>query len=219
MRTLSLTVACLVAACASAEQVRGPDGTMNWYSIDCRRSQSYCEEKAGEVCPQGYDVANSSGHTGTFVQVTQFGGTATPTYNGHLMIRCKTNTETVETDSRPKAIAVVQSQPRTVEGCISRIGIESHPESARVYLRGDSEISFSPMPKVTGATRVTMTTPDNITFNWANVPKVRTIWLRVIWGGEGTEVESEPVEVTRCESARLVFAKEQPPVKEPVQSP
>ena len=76
----------------SSDQIRGPDGTMNWYSIECKRSQANCYEEAGEVCPNGYDVADQGGQSGTYVQANQNGATAIPIYRGHMLIKCKTQT-------------------------------------------------------------------------------------------------------------------------------
>jgi hypothetical protein len=84
----------VLAACAPAasEQVRGPDGTMNWYSVTCRRNQANCYEEAGDICPRGYDVADSGGQSGVYMQANRYGATATPTYSGHMLVRCKQGT-------------------------------------------------------------------------------------------------------------------------------
>jgi hypothetical protein len=83
-------VGALVGCHASHDQVRGPDGTTDWYSIECKRNQGNCYEEAGDVCPNGYDIADAGGHSGTYVHADQSGVVAVPTYRGHMLIKCKT---------------------------------------------------------------------------------------------------------------------------------
>jgi hypothetical protein len=72
--------------------VNGPDGQPGWFSISCNKGQEHCEEKAGEVCPRGYDVADANGHAGTaaFADYGPNGGSAyvVPTYHGHMLVKC-----------------------------------------------------------------------------------------------------------------------------------
>jgi hypothetical protein len=95
MRRIAALFVMVTAACepASSEQIRGPDGTMHWYSVECRRSQSNCYEEAADRCPHGYEVADQGGHSGTSVSTNsnRWASTTvvTPTYNGHMLIRCK----------------------------------------------------------------------------------------------------------------------------------
>lgn len=89
-----LAIACLVACShASAKPVNGPDGSPGWFAISCKKDQGNCEEKAGEVCPGGYDVADASGHEGVaaFASFNQNGGSGyvVPTYRGHMLIKCR----------------------------------------------------------------------------------------------------------------------------------
>lgn len=78
-----------LAACASATRVRGPDGSMNWYAIDCAYSRSYCAEKAGDMCPRGYEVADQSDQHGWRVQSNENGVSGGSTYNGTMLVRCR----------------------------------------------------------------------------------------------------------------------------------
>lgn len=80
-------VACmlLVGCGASATQVSGPDGSHNWYSITCRRNQSNCIEKAGEVCPRGYVTADSDGRT----QLVANELYVAEAYNGEMLVKCR----------------------------------------------------------------------------------------------------------------------------------
>jgi hypothetical protein len=89
MRALLLSILAILAGCAGAHahQVTGPDGENNWFSITCRRSHGNCYEKASDVCPDGYIVADSSGHEGMYVNANA--GYAVSTYNGEMLIKCK----------------------------------------------------------------------------------------------------------------------------------
>lgn len=80
-----LALVVMLVGCAESEPVRGPDGTMNWYAVSCRRSQSYCWEEAGRVCPGGYDVADQSQSQG-FIATQSYAGT---THHGSMLIRCR----------------------------------------------------------------------------------------------------------------------------------
>jgi hypothetical protein len=83
-------VALLVASCgASAKQVNGPDGSGVWYSITCRRTRANCIEKAGEVCPNGYETENSSEQKGIDVDVNAMYANASTTYDGQMLVKCR----------------------------------------------------------------------------------------------------------------------------------
>jgi hypothetical protein len=109
---VAVTVGC---AHATATPVTGPDGA-TWYSISCRRDQANCEELAGEVCPSGYEVAGASGSAGTALYVNSYAGVAYahPTYQGHMMIKCRVGvTEKVyPTTPAPSSTAAVSDEPR-----------------------------------------------------------------------------------------------------------
>ena len=95
-RALSLAALVLVTdGCggASSTQVRGPDGRDDWYTIKCRRSQGNCFEEAGEVCPNGYHVADQQGHVGAYVYANQGNVVGGTRFDGELFIRCKTARE------------------------------------------------------------------------------------------------------------------------------
>ena len=68
-KSLQGVLSLILVACAShASHIRGPDGEDNWVSITCKRSQANCIERAGEECPNGYTVADASGHEGFYAQ-------------------------------------------------------------------------------------------------------------------------------------------------------
>jgi hypothetical protein len=76
-------------AAQPAERVRGPDGTDDWFNISCRHSESNCYAKAGEVCPGGYVIADSSQRNGVYVSANVYAVTAVPVHRGELLNRCK----------------------------------------------------------------------------------------------------------------------------------
>jgi hypothetical protein len=78
-------------------QFRGPDGANDWWAIACRDDSALCLREAGEVCPQGYDVADRARYNDVEAKTVAGGGssffvsnssTRTIT-NGELTIRCK----------------------------------------------------------------------------------------------------------------------------------
>lgn len=73
---------------ASARPVRGPDGT-TWYAIRCGGDPTVCYERAGDTCPGGYDVGDSSDQQGAVAR--HFGSAliVRPTFRGQLLVRCK----------------------------------------------------------------------------------------------------------------------------------
>jgi hypothetical protein len=78
---------------ATSEQIRGPDGHL-WWSISCRRSQENCLEEAGDLCPKGYVVADSSGGITGAVAYTSGGFTSVHgRYRGSMLVRCKSHSD------------------------------------------------------------------------------------------------------------------------------
>lgn len=56
MKFLFLVAIISLAGCASAKQVRGPNGGTA-YEVKCgNAAKSKCREKAADVCPRGYSV-------------------------------------------------------------------------------------------------------------------------------------------------------------------
>ncbi|MGB9493596.1 MAG: hypothetical protein WCA83_02190 [Azonexus sp.] len=90
MRLLSVFVVLAVSACASIEpqEFRGPNGKTA-YSMKCSglgRTLDACYKKAGEVCPNGYNIIDRASGT-VAVPVSGGGIIAAPEYN--LAIECK----------------------------------------------------------------------------------------------------------------------------------
>jgi hypothetical protein len=60
-RHLLLATALILSGCATSRQIVGPDGTPA-HAIRCGAAVAdACLEKAGELCPNGYDVLNAQG--------------------------------------------------------------------------------------------------------------------------------------------------------------
>lgn len=86
---VALLIGGTVACGASASRVTGPDGSFNWYAITCRRNRSNCYEKAGEVCPGGYKVADGDDREGIYAHADSSSTMVTTTYHGEMLIKCK----------------------------------------------------------------------------------------------------------------------------------
>ena len=83
-------IACIVllSACASAKQITLPSGNSG-YSINCSGtavSISKCVEKAGEACPNGYNIISSHNNPGT---MTNIDGSQLATSDKGMIIECK----------------------------------------------------------------------------------------------------------------------------------
>ena len=90
MRKLILLLGIILSGCASATKVTLPSGEKG-FSIDCSGTAvpiSKCMEKAGEVCPSGYEVISSHNERGTMFNPFQGKGEYIPTSNKGMMIRC-----------------------------------------------------------------------------------------------------------------------------------
>jgi hypothetical protein len=82
MRLFAFALA-LLAGCVSVNEVRGPDGKTA-LAVGCERATA-CYKKAGELCPNGYDlVGNSSGSYVGGTNGSVYGGTTTT-----LVVECK----------------------------------------------------------------------------------------------------------------------------------
>ena len=89
MQCLTLAGLLLLTSCASIEpqEFKGPSGKTA-YSMKCSglgRTLGACYKKAGEVCPNGYNIIDRT--SGTVAIPVQGGIIAAPQY--HLAIECK----------------------------------------------------------------------------------------------------------------------------------
>jgi hypothetical protein len=97
MKSIALVATAVsLAGCCSAEAwpAKAPDGTPGrWFGVSCGKSREYCEEKAGEVCPGGYEVASAGGKPGTATFVIWYTRSlptyyAVPTFYEQMLIKC-----------------------------------------------------------------------------------------------------------------------------------
>ncbi len=97
MKTLPLGCCILIlAGCATATRTISPNGNPV-FSISCgAAAQSACYQKAGEVCPSGYNIlsANGSRYMGQLAtaNVNAYGGSASSVpmmTRNELFIECK----------------------------------------------------------------------------------------------------------------------------------
>jgi uncharacterized protein YceK len=84
MKNMFLMVLIVLAGCASARQVRGPDGGTA-YEVKCgNAAKSKCTAKAADLCPHGYSVLDRNGDS--YTDSTRVGNA------GALEIRADTTT-------------------------------------------------------------------------------------------------------------------------------
>jgi hypothetical protein len=119
VRTLIASALCFAAcAChpqtwhsqhiyASSAPISAPDGGRAWW-IRCNTDMGWCYEQAGRQCPDGYERIESAGVAGAEYSSsgTAWGtggsafatghGSAVGTFDGTLIIRCKTSDEVME---------------------------------------------------------------------------------------------------------------------------
>jgi hypothetical protein len=89
---IALLVSVAVAAIAGCSHrgstsITGPDG-QQWYAVTCSHGMHNCWEEASDLCPHGYETADSSQNTSTAAYAS--GGTfiAGPVHRGEMLIRC-----------------------------------------------------------------------------------------------------------------------------------
>lgn len=76
----------LLTGCSTTvKQIRGPSGNMG-HSITCKNGIENCQEKAAELCPNGYNVASESqGQRGAI----PINGQWVPVVRANMFIECK----------------------------------------------------------------------------------------------------------------------------------
>jgi len=84
MKNLLLMVLVVLAGCASASQVKGPNGEIA-YLVKCgNAAKSACTEKAADVCPSGYNLIDRN--SDRYDELTKVGNA------GKLEIKADTTT-------------------------------------------------------------------------------------------------------------------------------
>lgn len=81
-----MIAAVMLAGCATATQVMGPDGTPH-FNVHCGTNKTLCYQKAQEVCPGGYAVTNETGGL-SGITPTAYGPVGGGSYSD-ILIRCK----------------------------------------------------------------------------------------------------------------------------------
>lgn len=81
--TLVLTIA--LAGCVSVSQVNGPNGRPA-YSLYCGTHASACYQKAGELCPHGYQMLD---HTDGMAIVPTANGSVVGGSQRTVLVECK----------------------------------------------------------------------------------------------------------------------------------
>ena len=85
-RTALATVLLFTSACGvSARPATGPDGSPSWYEITCGGDHHACVEKARELCPNGYEIANRDNGTDRIVSDAIAGDPE----SGQMLARCR----------------------------------------------------------------------------------------------------------------------------------
>jgi hypothetical protein len=88
-RLIAVFSAAILSGCVSARPIILPDGTRGQI-IRCggtARDMGSCYEKAGKICPTGYNIEQQNESNGIFVNPVS--GMAFPTVNRSLIIQCK----------------------------------------------------------------------------------------------------------------------------------
>jgi hypothetical protein len=81
-----VTLALATAGCATASEVMGPDGTPH-FDVHCGTKKALCYEKAQDVCPGGYTIADhSTGEAG--IVPTASGPVGGGTFTD-MLIKCR----------------------------------------------------------------------------------------------------------------------------------
>ncbi len=91
-----LVLLCLLSlaaltACTTVKEVTLPDGTTG-YNISCDGSiqtAAACMNKAGEICPGGYDVIAADSTSQPIVSSTIYGSYANNVITRDLYVRCR----------------------------------------------------------------------------------------------------------------------------------
>lgn len=81
-----------LSSCAVSKSVVMPSG-QHGYTVNCSGaalSWAACYQKAGQDCPQGYDVADKSDeHGGPVVAANRYGLFGAPVMDRTMLIQCK----------------------------------------------------------------------------------------------------------------------------------
>lgn len=92
MKKIVFLLTVCLTACTVSKQITGPDGE-TLHHVNCSGtmlSWADCYEKAGELCPHGYEVQNVIGqNAGSTASFNQFGFYSSPIITREIFITCK----------------------------------------------------------------------------------------------------------------------------------
>lgn len=84
----SFILALVLSGCVGgAQYIRWQDGS-EVVAIDCRRTETYCLQSAGEECPQGYDVLERTGELHASAGVVGAIGGYETRHDGRMVVKC-----------------------------------------------------------------------------------------------------------------------------------
>jgi hypothetical protein len=94
---VSVLVACAAAPYGKSVQFVGPDGSRDWWAIECAGDDALCWRQAGQSCPNGYQVQDKSQTLDRSLKTTVMGGQYVATAesmehtitNGRMVVRCR----------------------------------------------------------------------------------------------------------------------------------
>src|SRR5436190_4138969 len=96
--------------------VKGPDGNMDWFKVECRR-EGNCMRKAGSKCPGGFLLAESETSSSTFYEKAPSGEEDDSEGKVRSMIaRCGTEKEEKRTDDDDEPFKPI-AKPKNLAGC------------------------------------------------------------------------------------------------------
>lgn len=84
MKNLIILIAIFLSGCATSTKMILPSGVTG-YSIECGAYSQECYKKAGELCPNGYDIVSDQTTQRTFFSF--YGGGSNPNYV--FLIQCR----------------------------------------------------------------------------------------------------------------------------------
>ena len=93
-RMFLFSLSAVLGGCAASSQTVLPSGA-HGYSINCSGAAltwAQCYEKAGSLCPSGYNIVEQSGQTpGTVAGAGPQSFFATPIVDRTMLVQCKTS--------------------------------------------------------------------------------------------------------------------------------
>lgn len=122
------------AACG-VTYVKGPDGNLDWFKVECRRDGN-CIRKAAKQCPNGFLMAESETSTSTYYEKAPAGDEEDAEGRTHTMLaRCGGEKEETRRDEDDEPFRPI-TKPKNLAGCgkafdqideLAKAWLEWHP--------------------------------------------------------------------------------------------